>query len=338
MRIALLALWVFSLPMAAEATHTLGGEFRYSHLQGLTYTVEFHYWTCLESPADRPELIIDFGDGTLDTVPRTSIVDNPTGPGCCGVRHSVYASTHTYPGTGIYTLTTEDPYRSGGIVNIPNSNSQPFCVSTKLIISTAGPNNSMVFGAGPMALDYIWSTLVHDPMALDPDGDSLSFEFTTPLGLGCTSIAGYTFPTSQTPGWTWLDPATGSYHWHLPQMIGTFVIAISAREWRMVGGQWYVVGEVVRDMTICVNTLPTGLGSFMNTTGTMLRPTLCDGTLWVTNPGHIVQHMSILDAAGRQVHQFLAPIGEHPIQLAHLASGIYLLRDQQGVVSRFVRE
>jgi hypothetical protein len=339
MKKALISASVLFYPMAIWATHSLGGEFRYRHLQNLTYTIEFHYWTCLEAPADRAEVILHFGDGGLDTVPRTSIVDFPDATDCCGVRHSIYVTEHTYDLPGVYTMTMEDANRSSGIINVSNSNSQPFCTSATLLISmNTGPNNSMVFGAGPMDWDYVWSTLVHDPMPTDPDGDSLSFELVTPLGLGCDPIAGYAAPSAQPPGWTWLDPASGAYHWHLPETIGRYVVAIRAKEWRLVNGNWVHIGGVVRDITICVNSIPTGLDASKYDAGPLLRPTLSDGTLWVTNPENTIQWMSILDASGREVLRFPAPPGESAVDLSNLRPSMYLLRITNGRSTRFVRQ
>lgn len=339
MKKALLSLLVITLPIAAWATHALGGEFRFRHLQNLTYAIEYHYWTCLEAPADRPEIILRFGDGTQDTIPRTTIIDSPDASGCCGVRHSIYVTAHTYNLPGEYTLNMEDGNRSGSIINIPNSISQRFCTSATLVISPdIGINNSMVFGAAPMEWDYVWSTLVHDPMATDADGDSLSFELITPLGSGCMPTPGYTAPTTQPAGWTWLDAATGQYHWHLPDMIGRHVVAVRATEWRQVDGNWIKVGDVVRDMTICLASLPTGLEDLTKEMAPVLRPTLCEGTLWVTNPESTVQWMSILDATGREVQRFQAQPGEHALDLSTLRPAMYLLRTANGRSTRFVRQ
>lgn len=337
MKNVLLSVLISTLPITAWSTHSLGGEFRYTHLQDLTYTIEFHYWTCLEAPADRPEIIVRFGDGQLDTIPRTMMSDDPSASDCCGIRYSIYTTTHNYELPGVYTLAMEDRNRSSGIINIPNSNSQPFCTSATIFISNdIGPNNSAIFSADPYNWDFVWSTLVHDPQASDTDGDSLNFELVSPLGLGCTPAAGYTMPSTQPGGWTWLDATNGTYHWHLPNLIGQQVVAIRATERRLINGTWTVVGEVVRDMTICLASIPTGFEA-LNKEGTpILRPTLCDGTLWVTNPGSSMEWMSIVDATGREVRRFQALPGEQALQLTDLRPAMYLLRDQSGRSTRFI--
>lgn len=339
MKNALLSVLISTLPLAAWSTHSLGGEFRYRHLQGLTYAIEFHYWTCLEAPADRPEIVVHFGDGQWDTIPRTAIFDDPSASGCCGVRYSIYPTQHSFELPGVYTLTMEDQNRSGGIINVPNSISQSFCTHATIVISEdIGPNSSVVFEASPNDWDLVWSTLVHDPMASDSDGDSLYFELVTPWGLGCMPIAGYTLPATQTGGWIWLDANNGMYHLHLPNLLGEQVIAIRATERRLVNGTWTVVGETVRDMTICLASIPTGIEDLGTEGPPLLRPTLCEGTLWVTNRGSNADWMSIVDPGGRVVKRFRTTPGEQPVQLSELRPGMYLLRDERGRSTRFVRQ
>ena len=99
------------------ATHNRGGEITYLHIGGNTY--QFTITTCTKSsaPADRPELFIDWGDGTTqDTVPRTQIINSPG----FDAQKNLYIINHTFAGSGTFTITVEDPNRNGGIVNIGN--------------------------------------------------------------------------------------------------------------------------------------------------------------------------------------------------------------------------
>ena len=241
-----------------HATHILGGEIKYAHISGFTYTISVRFWTDLASPADRPEILVDLGGGSVDTVPRILIQDDQFGSNCGAIRYSEYRTIHTYPGPGTYIIRFSDQNRNGGIANVPNSLSQPFSVSVVLVISPlAGGNNSMQFTTAQTYSDWNWSTLVHDPGAIDLDGDSLSFELVTPEGIGGVPIAGYVFPDQYTApgGYAWVDPATGVFQWHLPNTLGEFVIAIRASEWR----NGMLVGQVTRDMMICISSIPTGI-------------------------------------------------------------------------------
>ncbi|NQX98603.1 MAG: hypothetical protein HRT73_12105, partial [Flavobacteriales bacterium] len=53
------------------ATHNRAGEITYAHISGLTYGITVTTYTKADSPADRPNLEIFWGDGTsLDSIPR----------------------------------------------------------------------------------------------------------------------------------------------------------------------------------------------------------------------------------------------------------------------------
>lgn len=329
-----------SVALPVLGSHNRGGEIRYEHLQGATYRIEIHHYTCLNAPSDRPELVLDLGDGTVDTIPRTSFVDDPAA-GCCPVRHSFYTTTHDYPNLGVYTIRYDDQNRSAGIVNIPNSVTQSFCVSATLVVSATGPNNSVRFENSQLEFGYVWSTLVHDPRPVDPDGDSLGFELVTPLGLDCLPIAGYSGPSSPSPGWAGLDPALGVYRWHLPGMIGMYTIAIRASEWRKVNGVWANVGQMTRDMLLCIGTLPTGIAQWAGTTGLRAYPTMTDGSLRVDNGTGGPLVTMLIDATGRVLRTFTVPTEGASCDFSALAPGGYVLtaRDRTGALHamRFVR-
>jgi len=315
-----------SVGLPVLGSYNRGGEIRYEHVGGFTYLKEVVHYTKLSTPADRPELLVDFGDGSRDTVPRTRILGNTTGTDCTGdARMSVYTATNTYPGPGVYTIRYDDQNRNGGIVNIPNSVSQSFCVSTLLVINLVlGPNNSVRFDNSPLEFGYVGNTLFHDPRPLDPDGDSLSFELVPPLGLGCSPIAGYSVPDSPPPGWAGLDPALGVYRWHLPSVIGTYTIAIRANEWRKVNGVWVNVGQVTRDMQLCVDQLPTGLPhDARHPSG--IRILGSGGGMLVDNGTALPFRGELYDGRGALARTIVIPPGRGPLALDGLSPGLLLL-------------
>lgn len=332
----MLTLLVFIIALAtANATHTLGGEIRYWVVTGTTYAVEIRYYTDLNSPADRPELPLDFGDGVVDTVPRTTVVDFPAGGSCGPVRLSTYQIAHTYPGPGTYSIRFEDTNRNSGIINIPNSVLQPFCVSALLVIDPVlGWNNSILFDTLQTRTFQNWNTLVHEPDANDPDGDSLSFELATPWGLSCQPITGYVLPTGI--NLAWLDPNTGRYLWDYPAMLGEYVVAIKGSEWR--NGQ--LIGQVTRDMTICVSELATSIAE-VAPTDDVTHASISDGSLRLTNRATTPVLAEFVAMTGAlQAHVQLPP-GEHVLDITSWASGMYVLRttasDGRTHLSRLVK-
>ena len=75
MRLALrylIACWILLLARPVFATHNEAGEILVCHLGGLEYEVTIVTHTNPNSQADRPEFVIEWGDGELDTVPRLS--------------------------------------------------------------------------------------------------------------------------------------------------------------------------------------------------------------------------------------------------------------------------
>lgn len=246
-------LFCLVLAMPAWATHNRAGEIIVCHVSGYTYQVTIITHTKLSAPADRPELPLDWGDGQVDTITRTSIVDDPTRD----LRRSEYVATHQYAGPGSFTLEMEDANRNSGVNNIPNSVLQSFCVKTQFVISPITAQNCSVrFLNSPIQDACLNEPWIHNPAAYDPDGDSLSYEPAVCLGLNCDPITGYTFPG---PNYS-IDPLSGTITWIAPNTLGEYNIAFIVREWRRAFGVWTQVGWVTRDMQItvkpCANRTP----------------------------------------------------------------------------------
>lgn len=254
------------LPVFVFATHNRGGEITYKRLGGFTY--QFTITTCTDigpqSQADRNELIIDFGDGVIDTFARTQTVAQPLNH-----QKNIYVGLHTFQSSGSYKITVEDPNRNGGILNIypnssTNSNSVVFALECELIISpfTGLGNTSVQFDECPCpAIACVGFPYCYNPQAYDPDGDSLSYELVAPLGANAVPLSipiVYNYPHLVGGGSASLDQVTGTYCWTSPAMIGEFNFAIKITEWR----NGVRVGSVTRDIQLtvqgsCSNTPPT---------------------------------------------------------------------------------
>lgn len=243
-----LALLVF-LPMV-HATHNRAGEIIICKLTenptDYRYQVTIITYTKLSAPADRPELVLDWGDGSpLDTIARNFIENTPERD----LRRNEYSEVHTYAGPGVFTLSMDDQNRNGGVINVPNSIAQSFSIKTQLIISpVTGHNCSVRFLNPPIQDACINQPWIHNPAAYDPDGDSLSYEPTVCLGLGGLPIAGYSYPS---PNY-FINPTNGTIIWNAPTAQGEYNIAFIVREWRRANGVWVNVGWVLRDMQVTV--------------------------------------------------------------------------------------
>jgi len=326
LRSILLLVCIASLKLA-HATHEMGGELRFNHISGYLYSIEIHLYVNPNSQADRPNEELNI-DGVVDTVPLT---DSIPLPGLCPTVHCIYTIQHVFPGPGTYTITLEDPNRIAGIMNIPNSVNVPLGLRATLIITSLGADNSPRFNAPPTDIGYTWSTLVHDPQITDPDGDSLSCELLTPLGYNVDPIPGYQLPDVLTAAgdFTWCDPHTGVFLWDHPNLMGLFTIAIRCTEWR--GG--VMIGEVTRDMLICLGTLPTAISEQENAPAMRI---LSDGTgmVEVITNIHRDATIEVFDAQGRSVRTITTTGERTVIDTRTFAEGVYIVHTADGDWSR----
>lgn len=247
------------------ATHNIAGEITYRKLNGFTYEITITTYTDPGSPADRCELGIFFGDGDSDTIPRVngSVGCQTQNCGCKGVdivpskiKKNIYRTTHTYPGPATYTITMEDPNRVDRVKNIPQSVNVPFFLRSTLVIDpTVGSNSSPILNFPPVDDACICSPFYHNPGAVDPDGDSLSYSLSVCYGQGGRPIPGYTFPAPTCPRNTFsIDPKSGTLTWDGPQIEGIYNACILITEHRKDrNGKYKPIGTVLRDMQI--NTL-----------------------------------------------------------------------------------
>lgn len=245
--LAVACLWLLALGWGAplRATHQKAAEITFTYVSGYTYRFRLVTYTFTESEADRPELEINWGDGSGDVLSRESATLVPGQQ----TQINVYIGTHTYAGPGSYYVSMEDANRNGGVVNMPNSINTPMYVETLLVISpymSAG-NNSPVLTACPVDdRGCVGRRFIHNPAAYDPDGDSLSYHLIRCRTSNGEDIAGYSFPSASDT--IYVNERTGDLVWENPVTQGEYNVAILVREWR--NGR--LIGEVTRDMQIVV--------------------------------------------------------------------------------------
>ena len=245
--------------VSAFATHNRAGEITYRHVSGYTYEITVTTITYSPSPADRNELIVNWGDGTSSEVQR---VNGPAGYNTAGiycahlgemlsgytdVKVNKYTSTHTYAGNSSFIISVEDPNRNHGVANIPNSVNVPFYIETLLVISPfLGANNSPQLLLLPVDKACVGTTFITNPGAYDADGDSLSYKLISCLGANGKNIPGYILPDAT--NYFVIDERTGDIVWEKPLMQGEYNVAIKISEWR----QGVLIGYIIRDFQILV--------------------------------------------------------------------------------------
>ena len=265
-----ISLLLFSLLFITEAfsTHNKAGEITYKRLNGNTYEVTITTYTDMGNSGngvDRCYLPVQWGDGRSDTLPR---VNGPADSTCKhagekipGTNYKInkYVGQHTYPGNGKYTISMGDPNRVHGIRNIPNSDKIVFYIQSTLIIHPLlGSNSSPELSFSPLDDACLCKGFYHNPGAVDPDGDSLSYALSVCYGAGGKPIPGYSFPIANCGNKIFqLDERTGTLTWDAPALTGVYNVCISIIEWRKRKGVqgppvWDTVGKVLRDMQIDV--------------------------------------------------------------------------------------
>jgi gliding motility-associated-like protein len=242
-----------------HATHNRAGEITYTWLGGFSYEVVITTYTKESAPADRCELVIQWGDNTSSTLYREN---GPSGSFCSpparlgeslgdDVRLNIYRGQHTYQSPGFYTLAMQDLNRNGGIANIPGSINVPFYITTVINVNPAlGPNSSPVLLNPPIDDGCINRKFIHNPGVWDPDGDSISYSL-----IDCRGLNGIIIPETYDPALVQdpvtIDPITGDFVWDVPQNIGQFNFAILITEYRKgPNGIYQVIGQITRDMQL----------------------------------------------------------------------------------------
>lgn len=186
----------------------------------------------------------------------------------------------TFQGPGIFTVGYREENRNEGILNMFNSVETPFYVETQIRVEPiAGLNNSPILLAPPIDRAAVGSRFIHNPAAFDPDGDSLAFVLTIPRQSEDSLVIDYVDPndpqfyqdfprgneTQNGPPQFFIvnqndftDPVTGDEFskgdlvWNAPGQEGEYNVAFIVEEWRLILGQWFRLGFVVRDMQIIV--------------------------------------------------------------------------------------
>lgn len=260
-------LFVFLLlPVFSFATHLRAGEITVSRVNctSLTFNVTITVYTNTGSEIRFGEGLLDFGDGATHTTPTIENTDLGDGIGTVS-----YTVPHTYSSYGSYTISYLEPNRNGGIVNIFNSVETRFYIETNIVLDPLlGCNNSPRLLVPPIDKACIGSAWFHNPGAYDPDGDSISFQMTTPKKEKGQFVGNYRDPNNQefyggrnynesnqagdgVPIFN-IDEVTGTITWDAPGMQGEFNIAFLIKEWRKFGDKWVQMGYVTRDMQIIV--------------------------------------------------------------------------------------
>lgn len=241
--------------MQASATHNRAGEITYCHVSGNTYSATVTTYTRdVPGGTITHSLYLYWGDGDSSIVVKTDSTRI-----CDSITMNHYYSTHTYAGTGTYTLSITNPNRVADVCNIVNSVNIPFSINSTIYMPDPqfyGFNCSAAFYNSPVVYAQANKPLTYNANGNDPDGDSLSYRLVAPYydrGQQMSVPAMYTFPSGLN-----INPSNGEIKWNNPVgcffNCGVFNIAYEVREWRKDAyGKAKLVGIVIRDMQIIIS-------------------------------------------------------------------------------------
>jgi hypothetical protein len=263
----LLLIFLSFLPLLSYGSHLRAGEITVQQVDcSSIFRITLTIYVNTATATQVGDGILDFGDGTqiITTSKAAALIDTYNNVG-----KVVFTFDHSYANAGTYKISYSEPNRNGGISNIPNSVSTRFELETQIIVAQRC-NNSAQFLIAPVDRACVGKIFYHDPGAFDPDGDSLSYEITTPGTDRGQTVSGYSFPNDAMfyPNGNYstaneaenglpvfnLDPLTGLLKWDAPGMIGEFTVAFKVIEWRKdpQSNLWNSLGYVIRDMQIIV--------------------------------------------------------------------------------------
>ena len=143
------------------------------------------------------------------------------------------------------------------VVNLTDSESECFYIETTLYSGTQACNNSPTINAQPIPYVCANQQVTYDYGILEPDGDSLTFEFIAAMDNGGVPIAynpPYT-PAQPIPGIA-IDLNTGQITFNY-SIEGNFVVAVLIKEYNQCDE---LVGTMVHDIQfvieVCTNQVP----------------------------------------------------------------------------------
>jgi hypothetical protein len=213
-----------------------------------------------------------FGDGTSVRIPLTSSTSRPD----LGTNISVatFTTEHTYSANGIYSIAYIERDRSAGVLNIANSTDVPYVTFVRINTDpTFECNKYPVLAVVPLDRACSATAFYHNSGAFDTDGDSLSYQMSTP-SASPANFAVYDDPNAKKfysnfnlgnedrnglPTFE-INSLTGLVTWNAPGAVGEYNIAFKIIEWRKKNGVYVEVSSTTRDMQIvvesCLNKRP----------------------------------------------------------------------------------
>jgi len=239
---------LIAIPLRSNGTHIIGGNISAEVLSNDPLIIRYKIFLYRNIAS-----VVEIGGGDFSDFNSLFISLNQEADSSFVRLIELGVEEHIFYYSVVYPNKTNDIYvgyleanRNKDVLNIPNSVERSFYIETHFLSYYNGFNNTPVFLIPPIDKGLIGQEFIHNVGAIDPDGDSLSYELVNPMSDKDRNIQGYDLPIS-----TSID-VFGNLTWNTPNRLGKHAFAIKVYEWRRVGCDWVNIGYVVRDIQITI--------------------------------------------------------------------------------------
>lgn len=273
-KLLLIVIILFAFASKSSATHVMGADITYTWISGNDYQVTLTlYRDCSGSTIGTTPQDIDLSSScgnfsaSLDWVSTTNVsqvcataTTTCNGGTLPGTEQYIFTGVVTLPPCNNWVMSWSLCCRNDAITNLATPGSQDLYIQTTLNNVLAPGNNSPQFLALPTPYLCTNQLTIYNHGAADIDGDSLYYQFTTPLDGPAAPIAytaGYSTnnPIITASGMN-LNPTTGEMCL-TPTVAQICVVSVIVTEYR----NNVLIGTYIREMQVvisntCSNTAP----------------------------------------------------------------------------------
>lgn len=242
-----LFLFLCAFTQVSRASHEYAGQITAKNIGTSSYQIKITLWVdSMGLTINNLPYQIQTGGATT---PESAALVSSTAVGN-GILEQVYLDTLLANSAGNYKVVYSNCCRNGLITNLTNPTMAELYLYCDIVHNPIQVNSTPEFSNVPAFFSGVNDTLLHNPLAIDPDGDSLVFSWANPLGSGGAPIAMSALAYPSAPAYSFtVDPVVGEITW-IPSMTGAFAYAVKVEEYR--NGVLLSTSAREATVTICV--------------------------------------------------------------------------------------
>lgn len=236
------------LPFLANATHENAAQVSAKYISNSVYEINIKIWVDSASITPNNLFYSKLSGGAVSMDTATLYSNNSIGN---GIQEVLYRDTITLATLAVHKIVYSQCCRKASISNMNNPTMESTYAYTQIDNTTLLVNSTPEFMNAPNLFSGVNDTLLHNPLAVDIDGDSLVFSYQNPMTTGGALISMTPMPyPGGVIGWPFaINAVTGEISW-IATMTGDYAYAIKVDEYR----NGNLIGTSVRDalVKICV--------------------------------------------------------------------------------------